>query len=184
MQMPPWENMAEVAEVCKVLDTVPSIVAPYEVDQLRARLAQVCEGKAFLLQGGDCAETFADNTEQHLLANARTHTPPGTRVESAIEVRDGQAVVRVGDDGPGIPPEIQQRVFERFTRADTSRVRAAGAASGTSTGLGLAIVAAVVEAHQGRVTVASSPGWTEFTVWLPLAPAGAPEPSATQPFSR
>jgi 3-deoxy-7-phosphoheptulonate synthase len=72
VQMPPWENMAEVAEVCKVLDSVPSIVAPYEVDQLRAKLAQVCEGKAFLLQGGDCAETFADNTEQHLLANART----------------------------------------------------------------------------------------------------------------
>jgi 3-deoxy-7-phosphoheptulonate synthase len=72
VQMPPWEDMDEVAEVCKVLDTVPSIVAPYEVDQLRARLAQVCEGKAFLLQGGDCAETFADNTEQHLIANART----------------------------------------------------------------------------------------------------------------
>jgi 3-deoxy-7-phosphoheptulonate synthase len=72
VQMPPWEDMDEVAEVCKILDTVPSIVAPYEVDQLRARLALVCEGKAFLLQGGDCAETFADNTEQHLLANART----------------------------------------------------------------------------------------------------------------
>ena len=45
---------------------------PYEVDELRQRLALVCEGKAFLLQGGDCAETFADNTEAHLLANART----------------------------------------------------------------------------------------------------------------
>ena len=72
VQMPPWEDMDEVAEVCKVLDTVPSIVAPYEVDQLRDRLAEVCEGRAFLLQGGDCAETFADNTESHLLANART----------------------------------------------------------------------------------------------------------------
>jgi two-component system OmpR family sensor kinase len=120
----------------------------------------------------------------NLLANARTHTPPGTHVHAAIEVRDGQAVVRVGDDGPGIPPEIQQRVFERFTRADTSRVRAAGAASGTSTGLGLAIVAAVVEAHQGRVTVSSRPGWTEFTVALPLAPAPALDPTAPHPFSR
>jgi two-component system, OmpR family, sensor kinase len=122
----------------------------------------------------------------NLLANARTHTPPGTRVESAIEVRDGQAVVRVRDNGPGIPPEIQPQVFERFTRADTSRVRADGATSGTSTGLGLAIVAAVVEAHQGRVTVQSQPGWTEFTVWLPLAPvaASASEPSGPHPFSR
>jgi 3-deoxy-7-phosphoheptulonate synthase len=71
-QLPPWPDPDEVADVCRVLDTVPSIVAPYEVDQLRERLALVCEGKAFLLQGGDCAETFVDNTEQHLLGNART----------------------------------------------------------------------------------------------------------------
>ncbi len=72
VQMPPWPDMAEVASVCHVLDSVPSIVAPYEVDQLRVKLAEVCEGRAFLLQGGDCAETFTDNTESHLLANART----------------------------------------------------------------------------------------------------------------
>jgi 3-deoxy-7-phosphoheptulonate synthase len=71
-QRPPWPDETAVADVCRLLDNVPSIVAPYEVDQLRDRLALVCEGRAFLLQGGDCAETFADNTEQHLLANART----------------------------------------------------------------------------------------------------------------
>jgi 3-deoxy-7-phosphoheptulonate synthase len=71
-QMPPWEDLEAVEQVRTVLSTVPSIVAPYEVLELRERLAQVCEGKAFLLQGGDCAETFADNTEEHLLANART----------------------------------------------------------------------------------------------------------------
>jgi two-component system OmpR family sensor kinase len=124
----------------------------------------------------------------NLLANARTHTPAGTRVETAIDLRDGQAVIRVTDDGPGIPAAIQNRVFERFTRADTSRVRAEGATSGTSTGLGLAIVAAVVEAHQGRVTVSSVPGRTEFSVWLPRAevavePAPA-VPAGPHPFSR
>jgi 3-deoxy-7-phosphoheptulonate synthase len=71
-QTPPWPDEAEVDRVCDVLTTVPSVVAPYEVDGLRAKLADVCEGRAFLLQGGDCAETFADNTESHLLANART----------------------------------------------------------------------------------------------------------------
>ena len=71
-QTPPWPNQAAVEEVCSVLDTVPSVVAPYEVDGLRERLADVAEGRAFLLQGGDCAETFADNTEAHLLSNART----------------------------------------------------------------------------------------------------------------
>ena len=116
----------------------------------------------------------------NLLANARTHTPPGTRVLAGIEIAGDQALVRVSDNGPGIPPEIVDQVFERFTRADTSRVRADGAASGTSTGLGLAIVAAVVEAHQGRVTVSSRPGWTQFTVSLPLA--GAATPAATAPL--
>ena len=71
-QMPPWNDYAEVDAVCATLSSVPPIVAPHEVDQLRERLAMVCEGRAFLLQGGDCAETFDDNTESHLLANART----------------------------------------------------------------------------------------------------------------
>src|SRR5690606_31725757 len=62
-QTPPWPDPSAVDDVCRLLDNVPSIVAPYEVDQLRERLALVCEGRAFLLQGGDCAETFADNTE-------------------------------------------------------------------------------------------------------------------------
>ncbi len=112
----------------------------------------------------------------NLLANARTHTPAGTRVETGIAVADGQAVITVVDNGPGIPPAIQDQVFERFTRADTSRVRAAGAGQGKSTGLGLAIVAAVVEAHQGSVSVTSEPGRTAFAVRLPLAPAPVPAP--------
>lgn len=71
-QTPPWTDAAAVEEVERVLSTVPSVVVPYEVDQLRSRLALVAEGKAFLLQGGDCAETFVDNTESHLIANAKT----------------------------------------------------------------------------------------------------------------
>jgi 3-deoxy-7-phosphoheptulonate synthase len=71
-QTPPWPDLDAVGHVCNVLATVPSIVAPYEVDGLRERLAEVCDGRAFLLQGGDCAETFDDNTEPHLLSNART----------------------------------------------------------------------------------------------------------------
>lgn len=101
----------------------------------------------------------------NLLANARTHTPPGTTVRTSL-ARDGQwAVISVTDDGPGVPAEIRDTVFERFTRADVSRVRQAG---GSSTGLGLAIVAAVVNAHGGQVGLDSQPGRTTFTVRLPL----------------
>ena len=103
----------------------------------------------------------------NLLANARTHTPPGTRVTTSLAAEDGWAVIRVVDDGPGIPPAVVDRVFERFTRADASRAHSGGGVP--STGLGLAIVAAVVGAHGGQVGVRSVPGHTEFTVRVPLA---------------
>jgi len=102
----------------------------------------------------------------NLLANARTHTPVGTKVETALSAQDGWAVISVTDNGPGVPPEIQESVFERFSRADVSRVRQAG---GSSTGLGLAIVAAVVNAHGGKVDLDSRPGYTRFTIRVPLA---------------
>lgn len=102
----------------------------------------------------------------NLLANARTHTPPGTRVETTVAVADGTAVLTVTDDGPGVPPELQASVFERFTRAEVSRVRIPG---GSSTGLGLAIVAAVVAAHHGTASLESRPGRTAFTIRIPVA---------------
>jgi two-component system OmpR family sensor kinase len=74
-------------------------------------------------------------------------------------------VVEVSDNGPGLPPDSEGRVFERFYRADPSRSRANGGA-----GLGLAIVAAIVAAHGGRVEVQTSVGvGTTFRVRLPLA---------------
>jgi two-component system OmpR family sensor kinase len=100
----------------------------------------------------------------NLLANARTHTPPGTSVTLSLHAEPDEAVLRVADDGPGIPAELQSEVFERFARGDTSRSRKGG-----STGLGLAIASAVVRAHSGRIELRSAPGWTEFTVRLPRA---------------
>ena len=105
----------------------------------------------------------------NLLANARTHTPAGTHVETALSVSDGRATITVRDDGPGVPTEIADRIFERFTRGDVSRARQRSGVQ--STGLGLAIVAAVVEAHGGTVEMRSVPGDTCFIVRVPLAPA-------------
>ncbi|PWW56803.1 sensor histidine kinase [Actinokineospora spheciospongiae] len=103
----------------------------------------------------------------NLLANGRTHTPPGTTITVALTRSGPEAVLTVADDGPGIAPDLLPEVFERFARGDSSRNRAAG----SSTGLGLAIVAAVVQAHDGSVDVASVPGETRFTVRLPAAEA-------------
>ncbi|MEU2420834.1 ATP-binding protein [Streptomyces sp. NPDC007851] len=110
-----------------------------------------------------------------LLANARVHTPAGTTVTATVESTPTAAVIRVRDDGPGIPPDLLPSVFERFTRGDTSRTRA-GVLEGGS-GLGLAIAAAITAAHGGRIDVRSAPGRTEFTVELPvteLPPADSP----------
>ena len=70
-QQPEWPE-DEVAGVRKVLESVPPVTVPSEVDRLRGQLAAVARGEAFLLQGGDCAETFADNTEPHIRGNIRT----------------------------------------------------------------------------------------------------------------
>ncbi len=110
----------------------------------------------------------------NLLANARTHTPAGTTVTASLAAPgQGDVVLAVLDDGPGIPAELLPHVFERFARGDKSRSRFAG-----SSGLGLAIVTSVVTAHGGAVDVTSRPGQTAFLVRLP-ATAAAPTVSAT-----
>jgi len=81
----------------------------------------------------------------NLLENALRHTAPGTTVEATVERRNGEVVLSVEDDGPGIPRELRDRVFERFFRG-------AGDRSGSS-GLGLAIVRAVAGSHEGTVTL-------------------------------
>ncbi|MER5427605.1 ATP-binding protein [Streptomyces sp. NPDC002588] len=112
----------------------------------------------------------------NLLANARVHTPAGTKITVVVETLETLetteaadsvpgCVIRVRDDGPGIPPGLLPAIFERFTRADVSRSRTAGKAGGS--GLGLAIAAAITEAHGGRIDVESEPGRTEFSVTLP-----------------
>ena len=98
----------------------------------------------------------------NLLANARTHTPEGTRVTTSVRPEGDWVRVAVHDDGPGIPDSLQPNVFERFARGDDARNRAGG-----STGLGLSIVAAVSKAHGGRVEMDSRPGDTTFSLMLP-----------------
>ena len=79
----------------------------------------------------------------NLMENALRHTDPGTAVEATVERRNGEVVLSVEDDGPGIPDDQREKVFERFYRGS-------GEHSGSS-GLGLSIVRAVAESHQGSV---------------------------------
>jgi two-component system, OmpR family, sensor kinase len=115
----------------------------------------------------------------NLLENAVKHTPPGTRISAATYSSNGDAVVVVEDTGGGIPPELADRVFERFVRGGGDGARGSG--------LGLSIVRAVVESHGGVVSLSTgeSGSGTRFVVRLPTGrwgdemrtPAGAEMPN-------
>ena len=114
----------------------------------------------------------------NLVENALAHTPPGTSVEVTIAVGDGEATIEVADDGPGIPPELRPRIFERFVRGGGD----AGSHRHAGSGLGLAIVQAVAESHDGTVELAADgdkPG-ARFIVRLPLV-RSAPRPGGDTP---
>lgn len=104
----------------------------------------------------------------NLLANARVHTPEGTRIDVELAVEGEDAVLTIADNGPGIEPKLAEKLFARFVRGDASRSREAG-----SSGLGLAIVKAIVDAHGGRITAANRVDSTGavFTVRLPIVDA-------------
>ena len=90
----------------------------------------------------------------NLLANARTHTPNGSQIKVSLEQGVAETIISVNDNGPGLSESDQERIFERFFRADPSRART----SGEGSGLGLSIVDAVMKAHGGYVSVQSKLG--------------------------
>lgn len=137
----------------------------------REILVDVADDAVGLTVPGDSARLrqVVDN----LLSNALRYSPPEQPVlvrvgrVAATAHEPGWGVVEVVDRGPGMAPEVAERVFERFYRADPARSREAG-----GSGLGLAIVAAIVAAHGGRVDVATDVGrGSAFRVRLPQGPS-------------
>jgi two-component system OmpR family sensor kinase len=118
------------------------------VTEAAAELEPVAGDHEISISAQHGAEIDGTRDELHrlvlnLMENALRHTDPGTAVEASVERRNGEVVLAVEDDGPGIPPELEEKVFERFFRG-------AGDRSGSS-GLGLSIVSAVAESHHGTV---------------------------------
>ncbi|WP_285036958.1 HAMP domain-containing sensor histidine kinase [Plantibacter sp. ME-Dv--P-095] len=110
----------------------------------------------------------------NLIGNALRFTPDDSPIELAVgtDARAGTASIAIVDHGEGIPPQIREKIFQRFWRADSSRTRETG-----GSGLGLAIVASIVAAHGGTVDVTETPGGgATFRVILPLAPTAATAP--------
>ncbi len=107
---------------------------------------------------------------RNLLDNAVRYTPVGGSVQVQVQRQDDQAVLRVTDDGIGIPLKAQARVFERFYRVDEARSREHG-----GTGLGLAIVKHVADLYGGRIELRSEFGeGSSFTAYLPAASSESP----------
>jgi two-component system OmpR family sensor kinase len=130
--------------------------------------------KLQILAGSDAPVVIGDEARLrqvlgNLVSNALHHTPVDCPFMLSVGTRttttgQAEAILEVSDTGPGLTAEQKARVFERFYRADSARTRVTG-----GSGLGLSIVAALVAAHNGKVTVTDTPGGgATFTVHLPL----------------
>jgi two-component system OmpR family sensor kinase len=131
----------------------------------------MANGRKLSLSGGGSVPIQGNPDELHrmavnLLDNGLRHTPTGTEIKVAVGRRNGEAVLEVSDDGPGIPPGMESLVFSRFVRGNGP----ADIAGDAGAGLGLAIVKAVARSHGGDVEAgASEAGGARFTVHLPSA---------------
>ena len=142
--------------------------------ELQAHIRELLESNV-MLEVDEDAWAHADEERiqqiaRALTGNALVHTPPGTTVRLRVEQRGSRVALAVEDNGPGIPAEHVERVFQRFYRVE------GGQASGS--GLGLAIARELAGRMGGTVTVTSRPGSTVFTLELPAegAPLRPPAP--------
>jgi signal transduction histidine kinase len=110
--------------------------------------------------GGELNQVWSN-----LISNAIDAVADGGSVEVSAHRQDDSVVVRVVDDGPGIPPEVRERIFEPFFTTKQT---------GDGTGLGLAISRSLIGQHEGEIEVDSRPGRTEFRVTLPVGAPSAP----------
>ena len=145
----------------------------------RAEVEPLAAEHEIALDAGGPVSVAGNPDELHrmvvnLLDNATIHTPAGTEVHVRVGADDGEALLEVSDDGPGIPAELREQIFGRFVRG----VGPADQSPGSGTGLGLAIVRSVAVAHGGSVEILDSTGGgARFEVRLPLNDtAPVPEP--------
>jgi two-component system, OmpR family, sensor kinase len=160
----------EPIDIRNIVREAAGEVAPLQGDH---DLSVEVDDEPLVIEGtGDELHRLALN----LVQNAIVHTPPGTAVTVRVRRSGHDALIEVADDGPGIPPLLRERIFDRFVRGDGDRSHAGGS------GLGLSIVRAVAESHGGRVELhENEPAGAKFTVRLPLAAAQAapsPQPAA------
>jgi heavy metal sensor kinase len=150
----------QMAEV-NLFDLANETVKFIEVLAEEKRQAIRIDGIRSVVVAGD--RTILRQAIVNLLHNAVKYSPENCQIMVRVREAEGDAILEVQDNGPGIPLEDRTRVFERFYRVDKSRARGAGGA-----GLGLSIAQWAVSIHGGRIEVASEPGTgSTFRIYLP-----------------
>jgi len=164
----------------------PTEVAPLIDDAVRTMRAQT-EGASQMLSeriepGLPLIDVEADRIRQilvNLITNAHEYSPEGASIQVAVRVVDAEVEIAVTDDGPGIPENQLEHIFERFTRGDAGLTQRVG-----GTGLGLAISKSLVELHGGTIGVESTPGvGSTFSFRLPVssrAPGAGASPAIAE----
>jgi signal transduction histidine kinase len=151
--------------VAEAFDLTPELA-----DRLRVAIAPDAERAS--VDGGRFVQVLSN-----LLSNAGKYGDPGTPIDVRVEKLDGQLLISVTNEGPGIAPDELPRLFSRFTRT-----RSAQSGGVPGLGLGLYISRGIVEAHGGKLWVESAPGEkTHFRFRLPQPPVAAQESSADLP---
>src|SRR5205807_1344449 len=176
-QLPEIEADDEVAELARTLDGMLDALdeARGETEAMLERQREfVADASHELRTPLTAVLANLHRMVLNLIENALRHTPPGTHVRAETRTEGEAATLIVEDDGPGIPPEIERRVFERFVRG--------GGDGGRGSGLGLAIVRAVAELHGGSVALerpANGTG-TRFVIRIPIEGPPSSENGADQ----
>lgn len=156
----------EVLDLAQLLDDAVHAIRP-QIDERGHRLVvDVAPGPVFV--DGDASRLL--QIIENLLANAAKYTSPGGQLRLSLTKEDGEAVLRVADNGNGIPPHMLESIFEMFVQGEDTLDRTQG-----GMGIGLTLVRTLVNLHGGQVAAYSSGlgQGSEFVVRLPLAAAPA-----------
>lgn len=171
-------DLSRVQAADELTEAVPVSIDEVVSASLEEHVVEAAAAQVELVRGGQRgtwvvgdAQTLAEAVS-NLLANAIAYSPAGSHVGVGVRAVDGIVEIAVTDQGVGIAEADQQRIFERFYRADQARSRRTG-----GTGLGLAIVKHAVQRHDGEVRVWSQPGrGSTFTIRIP---EGEPGPTSS-----
>jgi two-component system sensor histidine kinase KdpD len=117
----------------------------------------------------ECDGVLIERVLCNLLENAAKYTPAGSALRLHADVHEGELRVAVSDNGPGVPPGAERRIFEKFTRGDRESAT-------PGVGLGLAVCEAIIAAHHGKIWVEHAPGQESGAQFVFTLPLGAPPP--------